>query len=176
MHSPDVEKTSFIIERWLYYYKVMPFGLKNAEATYQRLVHKMFKDMIGKTMEVYIDDMLVKSLKATDHITHLEEIFGILWRHRMKLNPSKCIFGVSSEKILCFLMIKREIEANPNQIQDLLAKSSPKNIHEVQQLTGWVAALNKFVFKSTDKCLPFFKILRKNRAFEWTEESEMAFQ
>ena len=78
MHPPDVEKTYFIMERGLYYFKVMPFGLKNAGATYQRLVNKMFKEMIGKTMEVYIDDMLVKSLKAADHVAHLEEMFVIL--------------------------------------------------------------------------------------------------
>ena len=75
MYLPDLEKTSFIMERGLYCYKVMPFGLKNTGATYQRLVNKMFKEMIGKTMEVYIDDMLVQSLKADDHIAHLEEVF-----------------------------------------------------------------------------------------------------
>ena len=78
MHPHDVEKTSFIIERGLYCYKVMPFDLKNVGATYQRLVNKMFKEQIGKTMEVYIDDMLVKSLRTADHIAHLEEAFGIL--------------------------------------------------------------------------------------------------
>ena len=78
MHLPDMDKTSFITERGLYYYKVMPFGLKNARTTYQRLVNKMFREQIGKTMEVYIDDMLVKSLKAANHIVHLEEAFGIL--------------------------------------------------------------------------------------------------
>ena len=81
MHPPDVEKTSFIIERGLYYYKVMPFELKIVGATYQRLVNKMFRELIGKTMEVYIDDILVKSIKAADHIAHLEEAFGVLRKH-----------------------------------------------------------------------------------------------
>ena len=102
MHPPDVEKTSFIIERGLYCYKIRPFGLKNTRATYQRFVNKMFKEMIGKTMEVYIDDMLVKIMRAADHIAHLEETFGILQKHRMMLKPSKCIFGVSSGKFLNF--------------------------------------------------------------------------
>ena len=83
----------------------------------------------------------------------------------MILNLSKCIFGVSLGKFLGFLVTKRGIEANPDQIPALLVMSSPKNINEVQQLTGRVAALNKFVSKSTNKCLPFFKILRKNKAF-----------
>ena len=136
IHLPDVEKTSFIMERGLYCYKVMPFGLKNARATYQRLVNKMFKETIGKTMEVYINDMLVKSLRVADHIAHLEEAFGILRKHQMMLNHFKCIFGIYSGKFLGFLVTKQGIEVNPNQIQDLLTMSSPKNIHEVQQLTG----------------------------------------
>ncbi|GFY91031.1 hypothetical protein Acr_07g0012270 [Actinidia rufa] len=160
----------------LYCYKVMPFGLKNAGVTYQRLVNKMFKEQIGKTMEVYIDDMLVKSLRSSDHIAHLEEAFSILRRHRMMLNPSKCIFGVSSRKFLGFLVTKRGIDVNPDQIQALVAMSSPRNIREVQQLTGRVAALNRFVSKSADKCLPFFRILRKRQTFQWNEESENAFQ
>ncbi|GFY99328.1 hypothetical protein Acr_13g0007290 [Actinidia rufa] len=132
---------------------IMPFGLKNAGATYQRLVNKMFKEHIGKTMEVYIDDMLVKSLQAADHIAHLEEAFGILRQHRMMLNSSKCIFGVSSGKYLGFLVTKCGIEANPDQIQVLIAMSSPRNVREVQQLTGRIAALNRFVSKSPDKWL-----------------------
>ncbi|GFZ05230.1 hypothetical protein Acr_17g0008020 [Actinidia rufa] len=109
MYLPDVAKTSFITERGLYYYKVMPFGLKNTEATYQ-IVNKMFKEMIGKTMEVDIDDMLVKSLKAGDHIAHMREAFSVLRKHHMMLNPSKCIFGVSSRKFLGFPVTKCGIE------------------------------------------------------------------
>ena len=106
MHLPNVEETSFIMERGLYCYKVILFELKNVEATYQRLVNKMFNEMIGKMMEVYIDDMLVKSLKATDYVAHLEEMFGILRKYSMMFNPSKCIFGVSSGKFLGLLLTK----------------------------------------------------------------------
>ena len=112
----------------------------------------MFKEMIEKTMKIYIDDMLVKSLKLGDHVTHLV--------CHMMLNPSKCIFGVSSRKILSFLVTKRGNEANPDQIKALLAMSLPRNVCEVQQLSRQVAALNKFVSKSMGKCLSFFKILR----------------
>ena len=132
MHPSDVEKTSFITKRGLHCYKVMPFRLKNAGATNQRLVTKMFKDMIRKTIKVYIDDMLVKSAMASDHIAYLEETFGILRKYYMMLNPPKFIFGVSSGKFLGFLVIKRGIDVNPDQIQALLAMSSPKNIHEIQ--------------------------------------------
>ena len=92
----------------------------------------------------------------------------------MKLNPSKCAFGVSSGQFLGFMVSQRGIEANLDKIQVILDMESPKNIKEVQSLTGRVAALNRFVSKATDKCLPFFKILRK--AFEWTEECQKAFQ
>ncbi|XP_062176102.1 uncharacterized protein LOC133881163 [Alnus glutinosa] len=112
----------------------MPFGLKNVEATYQRLVNKMFQSQIGRNVEVYMDYMLVKSIQATKHIEDLRETFQTLRKHKMKLNPMKCAFGVSS---------------------------------------GRIAALNWFISRSTDKCIPFFKILRK--AFTLSEECEEAF-
>ena len=96
MHIPDQEHMSFITDRWLYYYKVMPFGLKNAGATYQCLVNMMFKEQIGKTMEVYVDDMLVKSKVAFDHVAHLADMFQILRTYCMKLNLLKCAFEVAS--------------------------------------------------------------------------------
>ena len=96
MHPPGVEKTSFITPRGLYCYNVMPFGLKNAGATSKRLVTKMFRSLLGSTMEVYIDDMLVKSKQRQDHATHLQQVFDILRKYGMKLNPVKCAFGVSA--------------------------------------------------------------------------------
>ena len=92
----------------------------------------------------------------------------------MKLNPSKCAFGVSSRKFLGFMVSQRGIEANPDKIQAILNMEPLKNVKEVQSLTRRVAALNKFVLKATDKCLPFFKVLRN--AFEWTNECQKAFQ
>ncbi|GFZ19275.1 hypothetical protein Acr_27g0010140 [Actinidia rufa] len=177
MYPPDIEKTSFITERGLYCYKVMPFGFEKRRGNVPKTGQQDVQcTNWKKTMEVYIDDMLVKSLQAHNHIAHLEEAFDILRRHRMMLNPSKCIFGVSSGKFLGFLVTKRGIEVNPDQIQALIAMRSPRNIREVQQLTGRVAALNRFVSKSADKCLPFFKILRKSQTFQWSEESENAFR
>ncbi|KAL5571033.1 hypothetical protein UlMin_020630 [Ulmus minor] len=150
MHEEDQEHTAFLTNQGLYCYKVMPFGLKNAGATYQRLVNKMFKDQIGKTMEVYVDDMLVKSLKTEEHIQNLKETFKILRRYKMKLNPSKCAFGVSSRKFLGFMVNHRGIEANPAKIQALLDMEPPRKIKEVQRLTGRIAALNRFISRVTD--------------------------
>ena len=142
----------------------MPFGLKNVGATYQRLVNHMFRPQIGRNVEVYIDDMLVKSLDEGSHLDNLQETFETLRRYKMKLNPSKCAFGVSLGKFLRFMVSQRGIEANPDKIQAILEMEPLKNIKEVQSLTGRVVTLNRFVLKATDKCLPFFKVLKK--AFE----------
>ena len=104
LYVPDQEHTSFITDCRLYCYKVTPFGLKNAKVTYQRLVNMMFKEKIGKTMEVYVDDMLVKSKIASDHVVHLPSTFNILRKYRMKLNPLKCTSGVASGKFLGFMV------------------------------------------------------------------------
>ena len=96
MHLPDVEKTAFITPHRLYCYNVMPFGLKNVRATYHRMVTKIFCQLLGETMEVYIDDMSVKSKKRFDHTKHLQEAFELLRKYNMELNPLKCAFGVSS--------------------------------------------------------------------------------
>jgi hypothetical protein len=173
MSELDKEKTSFITDRGLYCYNMMPFGLKNAGATYQRLVNRMFRDQIGRNVEVYVDDMLVKSRKATNHLANLEETFNTLKRYRMKLNPAKCAFGVSSGKILGFMVSSRVIEANPEKVRAVLEMQAPRTTKQLQQLTGRIAALNRFISRSTDKCLPFFKILRK--AFVWNNECEVAF-
>ncbi|KAI5317771.1 hypothetical protein L3X38_037478 [Prunus dulcis] len=163
MHEDDKARTSFIIERGIYCYKVMPFGLKNAGATYQRLVNKTFKEQIGKTMEVYVDDMLVKAPKHVDHIKNLTEAFSLLCHYRMMLNPSKCTFGVSSGRFLGYLVTKRGIEAFPHQIKAILEMKSPSIVKEIQSLTGRAAALNQFFSRFTDKCKPFFKALKKGQ-------------
>ena len=115
MHPDDQEKTAFVTERGTFCYKVMPFGLKNAGATYQRLVNKMFAGMLGSTMEVYIDDMLVKSLLEQQHIEHLRQSFDILDKYGMKLNLTKCSFGVSSGKFQGYLVTQRGVEVNLDQ-------------------------------------------------------------
>ena len=174
MDKADQEETSFITNKGLFCYKVMPFGLKNARATYQRLINRMFHDQIGKNVEVYIDNMLVKSKEEGDHLKDLEETFKTLRRFQMKLNPSKCAFGVSSSKFLGFMVSQRGIEANPNKIKAILEMQPPRTIKETQGLTERIATLNRFVSRSTDKCLPFFKVLTK--AFGWTDECQQAFE
>ena len=104
MAEEDQEKTAFITSQGLYCYKVMPFGLKNVGETYQRLVNRMFREQIGRNMEVYVDDMLVKSKEELTHLDHLKETFAMFRRYQMKLNPSKCTFGVALGKFLGFMV------------------------------------------------------------------------
>jgi hypothetical protein len=124
MHPEDREKTAFITNRGFYCYKVMPFSLKNVGALYQRLVNKMFQ--IGRNMEVYVDDMLVKSTESISHAHDLHEAFEVLKQYRMKLNPAKCAFGVSFGKFLGYMGSSRGIEANLEKIHAILELQSPK--------------------------------------------------
>ena len=139
----------------------MPFGLKNAGATYQRLMNKMFAHQIGRNVQVYVDDMLVKSLYEDDHLGDLCETFDTLRLYNMKLNPDKCAFGVMAGKFLGFMVSQRGIEVNPEKIRSIIELKPPRTIKEVQSLNDKIAALNRFVSKATDKCLPFFRTLRK---------------
>ena len=151
----------------------MPFGLKNAGATYQRLVNIMFQKQIGTSMEVYVDDMLVKSVKAELHIAHLAESFQVLKNYNMKLNLTKCAFGVLAIKFFGFMVNSRGIEANLDKIKVVLDKHPPSNTKEIQRLTGRIVALSRFVSRSSDKCRPFFQVLKK--AFHWVAQCEEAF-
>ena len=121
MVEEDQEKIAFITSQGLYYYKVMPFGLKNAGATYQRLVNKMFNKQIDRNMEVYVDDMLVKSKKELAHLNDLREMFATLKQYQMKLNPSKCVFGVASGKFF-FTLDEHIIHVYFHISADLLVK------------------------------------------------------
>ena len=94
--ADDQEKTAFVTPIGNYHYKVMPFGLKNVRSTYQKMMTKMFEPQLGKSIEVYIDDMVVKSNVVSEHVRDLGDIFEILRRHKLRLNASKCSFGVGS--------------------------------------------------------------------------------
>ncbi|KAL2228768.1 UNVERIFIED_CONTAM: Retrovirus-related Pol polyprotein from transposon, partial [Sesamum indicum] len=176
MPKEDREKMAFVTEKGIYCYNVIPFGLKNAGATYQRLVNKMFKDQIGTTMEVYIDYKLVRSKKEEDHLEHLEAAFNIMQSYGMRLSPAKCIFEVRDGKFLGYMVSERGIKANPEKIQAIMQLGSPKLVKDVQKLTGKFVAFNRFIARSADCNLPFFKILRKVKDFEWIEKCKKALQ
>ena len=174
MDELDQEKTSFVTSQGLFCYKVKSFGLKSTSASYQRLMNKMFVNQIGRNVQVYVDDMLVKSRREDDHLEDLKETFDTLRSYNMKLNPSKCAFGVTAGKFLGVMVSQRGIEANPDKIRAIIEMAPPRNVKEVQSLNGKVAALNKFVSRATDKCLPFCRTLKKS--FEWTTECQQVFE
>ena len=170
MHPMDEEKTAFMTERSCYYYKLMPFGLKNARATYQRLMDKVLTPMLGRNVQAYVDDMVVTSLEKSKHISDLEELFTTIAKYKLKLNPEKCIFGVEAGKFLGFLLNERGIEANPDKRVAILAMRNSATVKEVQQLTGRMAALSRFVSASGEKGHPYFQCLKRNNRFVWTKE------
>nr|XP_027065152.1 uncharacterized protein K02A2.6-like [Coffea arabica] len=128
MAEENREKTSFITEEGTYCYRTMPFGLKNAGATYQRLVNKLFQNQIGRSMEIYVDDMLVKSRTDRQLVPDLRESLNILWENRMRLNSKKCTFGVRSGRFLGFLISREGIRANPDKFQAIMGMAPPRNI------------------------------------------------
>ena len=134
----------------------------------------MFAHQIGRNVQVYVDDMLVKSLREDDHLSDLQETFDTLRAYNMKLNPNKCVFRVTAGKFLGFMVSQRGIEVNPEKIRVIVELAPPKTVKEVQSLNGKIVALNRFISRAVDKCLPFFRILKKS--FEWTDECQQAFE
>ncbi|CAJ2661849.1 unnamed protein product [Trifolium pratense] len=176
MAEIDKKKTAFMTESGNYYYNVMPFGLKNAGATYQRMMNKVFNNEIGDMLEVYMDDMIVKSEEEVDHTTHLKRVFDQARKYNMRFNPEKCTFGVKAGKFLGFYLTERGIEANPDKCRAFFEFPTPDSKKSIQSLNGMLTALSRFVAKSAQHALPLFKLLRKESAFEWTKECEDALQ
>ena len=141
----DQEKTVFVTPIGNYHYKVMPFDLKNGSASYQRMMTRMFEPQLGKNIEIYIDDMVVKSKAKSEHVNDLGNIFNILKRHKLRLNASKCSFGVGLGKFLGYMVTHRGVEVNPDQIKAINDLQPPRNPKEIQKLIGMTAALNRFI-------------------------------
>ncbi|XP_075481101.1 uncharacterized protein LOC142521805 [Primulina tabacum] len=144
-------------------------------ATYQKLMDKIFSAQVGRNVEVYVDDILLKSKSARDLIADLRETFATLRSYGLKLNPQKCTFGVRSGKFLGYMVTERGIEANPEKVKAIQSMSPPGNLQEVQKLTGRIAALSRFISRAVHRSLPFFCVLRKAKRFEWDEECMKAF-
>ncbi|CAJ2665932.1 unnamed protein product [Trifolium pratense] len=176
MAVADREKTAFMTESGNYYYNVMPFGLKNAGATYQRMMNKVFRGQIGDMLEVYMDDMIVKSPEELDHVVHLRKVFEQARKYKMRFNPEKCTFGVRAGKFLGFYLTERGIEANPDKCRAFAELPTPSDKKSIQTLNGMLTSLSRFVSKSAQHALPFFKLLKKEAVFEWTDECEQALQ
>nr|AAM08857.1 Putative retroelement [Oryza sativa Japonica Group]AAM74409.1 Putative retroelement [Oryza sativa Japonica Group]AAP52809.1 retrotransposon protein, putative, Ty3-gypsy subclass [Oryza sativa Japonica Group] len=175
MAKEDEEKTSFITPFGVFCYVKMPFGLITTGNTFQRTVQGALNDQLGNNVEAYIDDIVVKIKTSDSLIDDLRETFDNLRRYCLILNPEKCTFGVPSGKLLGFLVSGRGIEANPEKIKAIKNMKSPTRLKEVQKLTGYMAALSRFVARMGERGQPFFALLKKHDKFVWTQEAEEAF-
>jgi dsDNA-binding SOS-regulon protein len=176
LKKEDEEKTAFITPYGVFCYQVMPFGLKNVGATYQRMMQNCLGSQIGCNIQVYINDVVITIRKEESSISDLAETFDNLNRYKLKLNPTKCSFGVSVGQLLGFLVLARGIEPNPEKIQAILKMGKPTKLHDVQKLAGCVAALSRFVARLGEKALPFYALMKKSDdKFKWTEEADVAF-
>ena len=140
------------------------------------MMTRMFELQPGKSIEVYIDNMVVKSKVVSKHVEDLGAIFDILREHKLRLNASKCSFGVRSGKFLGYMITYRGIEVSPDQIKAIHSLQPPQNPKEVQKLTGMIVALNRFISRSTDRCRPFYLLMNKWKGFKWSEDCALAFQ
>jgi hypothetical protein len=176
MSKEDEEHTAFITVDGLFCYVSMPYGLRNALPTFVRAMHKTLGDLVRDLVEVYVNDIVVKVKSRASLLDNLALVFDRLRLTRTKLNPDKCVFGVTASKLLGFLVSYRGIEANPEKIKTIEAMRPPARIKEVQKLTGCLAALSRFISRLAEQALPFFKLLRKSGPFVWTDDAEEAFQ
>jgi hypothetical protein len=176
MSREDEENTAFITVDGLFCYVSMSYGLKNALPTFVCAMDKTFGNLIRDLVEVYLDDIVVKVKSIASLLDNLALIFDRLRLTHTKLNPEKCVFGVTTGKLLGFLVSCWGIEANPKKIRTIEAMRPPARIKDVQKLAGCLAALSQFISRLVEWALPFFKLLRKSGPFVWSNDAEEAFQ
>ncbi|XP_077226343.1 uncharacterized protein LOC143859575 [Tasmannia lanceolata] len=176
MAPEDMMKTAFITQWGTYCYRVMPFGLKNAGATYQRAATTLLHDMIHKEVEVYVDDMIVKGRTRPEHTVALRKFFERIRKFQLRLNPNKCVFGVTSGKLLGFMVSERGIEVDPQKIKAIQEMQPPKTEKQIRGFLGKVQYLRRFISHLTMTCEPIFKLLKKNSSKKWNEECQEAFE
>ena len=159
----DKLKTSFTTEWSIYCYTVMPFGLKNAGATYQRMATTLLHDMIHKEIEVYVDDMMVKSETREGHFAALDKFLARVEKYNLRLNPKKCVFGVTSGKLLGHIVSQKGIEVDPDKVKAIREMPAPKIEKDVRGFIGRLQYISRFIAKLTTICKPIFKLLKKDQ-------------
>ncbi|GKD93119.1 reverse transcriptase domain-containing protein [Tanacetum coccineum] len=179
MAKEDEEKTAFITNQGIFCYTKMPFGPRNAGATYQRLVDKTFRKQIGRNLEVYVDGLVIKSRTDEEIVRDIKETFRTPREINIKLNPKKCTFGIEEGMFLGYKVSTRGLKVCSNKVDAIPSLPSPKCLKDVQKMNGKLASLDRFLAKSADKSLLFFKTLKKctkKSDFHWTAEDEEAFK
>jgi hypothetical protein len=172
MARDDRKHTAFVTVDGLYCYIVMPYGLLNALPTFARAINITLGDLVRDIVEVYVDDIVVKTRESNSLLENLAQVFDKLRATSTKLNPEKYVFGISAEKLLGFLISHRGIEANPDKVRAIEAMRPPSRLKDERRLTGSLAALSHFILRLAERALPFFKLMRGSGPFAWTEEAE----
>uniref|UniRef100_A0A7N2L0M9 RNA-directed DNA polymerase n=1 Tax=Quercus lobata TaxID=97700 RepID=A0A7N2L0M9_QUELO len=175
MNPKDEQLTAFRTPKGIYCYKVMPFGLKNAGATYQRAMQKIFDNVLHKYVECYVDDLVVKTKRREDHLADLRSVFTRLRKYQLKMNPRKCAFGITSGKFLGFIVRHRGIEIDQSKIEAIQKMPEPKNLRELRGLQGKLAYIRRFISNLAGRCQPFNRLMKKDVHFEWDEACSNAF-
>jgi hypothetical protein len=158
----------------MYYYVTMSFGLRNAGATYQRCMQHVFGDHIGRTVEAYVDDIVIKTRKADDLVDDLRVVFDYLRANGVKLNPEKCVFGVPRGMLLGYIVSQRGIEPNPEKVTALERMGPIRDLKGVQKVLGCLTALSRFISRLGEKVQPLYRLLKKHERFSWTVEAQEA--
>ncbi|TYK27554.1 uncharacterized protein E5676_scaffold22G00230 [Cucumis melo var. makuwa] len=175
MALSDKEITAFRTPKGIYCYKAIPFGLKNAGATYQRAMQKVFDNMLHKYVECYVDDLVVKSKRRQDHLKDLKVMFDRLRKYQLRMNPLKCAFDVTSGKFLGFIVRHRGIEIDQSKIDVIQKMPRPKSLYDLRSLQGRLAYIRRFISNLAGRCQPFQKLMRKGENFVWDKACQNAF-
>uniref|UniRef100_A0A2N9I5K4 Integrase catalytic domain-containing protein n=1 Tax=Fagus sylvatica TaxID=28930 RepID=A0A2N9I5K4_FAGSY len=176
MSPRDAEKTAFRTPIGNFYYTVMPFGLKNAGATYQRTMTAMFHDMIHQEIEDYVDDIVVKSKKREDHVEVLRKVFERCRLYKLKMNPLKCAFGVSAGKFLGFLVHNRGIDVDPAKASAIATMKPPTSHKELKSFLGRLSYIRRFIPGLAAVTSTFSHLLKKGVSFNWSAKCQEAFE
>ena len=176
MAAKDAEKTAFRTPIGNFYYTVMPFGLKNAGATYQRTMTAIFHDMMHEEMEDYVDDIVVKSKTKTGHLQVLERVFKRCREYKLRMNPMKCAFGVSAGKFLGFLVHHKGISVDPAKTATIATMKRPTTVKELKNFLGRVSYIRRFVPGLASVTGGLSKLLKKGIEFTWEMEQQESFQ
>ena len=169
MAPKDAEKTTFKTPMGNFYYTVMPFGLKNVGATYQRAMTAIFHDMMQQELEDYVDDIVVKSKKREEHFYVLKRVFERCRAFKLRMNPLKCAFGVSSGKFLGFLVHRKGIDVDPAKTTTIATMRPPIMVKELKSFLGKVLYIRRFIPRLASITSAFTKLLEKEQSFEWGE-------
>ncbi|GJR38923.1 reverse transcriptase domain-containing protein [Tanacetum coccineum] len=172
----DEEKTTFYTREGVFWYKRLPFGLKNTSANYHKLINKVFNHQLGRNMEVNAEDMVIKSDSEEEMLADIKETLKRL--RVINLNPKKCSFGVEEGIFSRHLITKQGIKVNPLKVKTISDLQPPKSVSEIQNLNRKLAAPNRFLSKGADKTLPFMLTLKNctsGKMVQWTTKADEAF-